>query len=147
MKLKNVKVGESYIIKSLANTIVGNLPHKVGDVVVVRKQLLPWFPHTVQLDGGYGISHLDLKRIKLCKGIDLSHPLAAFVGKTVEVLDAWVMSDGKDGMRGVVVGHDGSSLIVDFGNGFDGNNAGGRYHKKTCNFLRVCNVKFVEGGK
>jgi hypothetical protein len=145
MKLKNVKIGETYIIKSLDHTVVGNAPFEIGDEVEVVRLYPDYRAHSIEVKGGWFITHKDLKRVD----ITYTHPMQEHLGKEVEVLECSVMmfGQGNVGMRGFVVGLQGDNLIVDFGDGFNGHNAIGVYHKPTCNFMQVEDLRFLTEDK
>lgn len=149
MKLKNVKVGETYIIKSLDHTIVGYAPFKVGDVVEVS-DITGASSHTVSVYGGWVISHKDLKRVDVEQPpIVYTNPLQEHLGKEVEVVEkhdgvavgvcGWVMSTSE-----IMYGN---RLLIDFGDGFDGHDGNGaathQQKTKTCWFLDVDKLKFL----
>ena len=119
MKLKNVKVGETYIIKSLEHTNVGDLPYKIGDKVVVRG-LRPTYHNTVSVQYPWSIHHKDLKQIP----IEYPHPMMEHLGKEVYVASI--------SNRGFVVSYsnivEDDDLLVDFGIGFGGHCGGGAVH-------------------
>ena len=148
MKLKNVKVGETYIIKSLANTFVGSAPFKIGDKVEVI-ELTDYSSHTVGVYGGWVISHIDLKRVGTDGSpIEYTHPLQEHIGKEVEVVRCDDFKT-KRGMRGFVVStiDYGQKLLIDFGVGFDGHNGNGSaIHQQanpTCWYMSVDKLKFL----
>ena len=148
MKLKNVKVAETYVIKSLDDTFVGNAPFKIGDKVEVI-ELTDYSSHTVRVYGGWGISHKDLKRVGTDGSpIEYANPLQEHIGKEVEVVEASAL-DVEIGMRGFVVSFSKATdrLLIDFGDGFDGYN-GNSYtvHPQanpTCWYMSVDKLKFL----
>jgi hypothetical protein len=141
MKLKNVKVNEQYIIKSLEHSYVGLAPFKIGDIHTVDG-LSGSGGNTVTFlnDSGrkWDIHHKDIEQVP----IQYTHPMQKHLGKEV------ITTLG----RGFVVST-GSKLtdlylLVDYGDGFIGHNGGhiakhqqatntcGWAHYKECKFLK-----------
>lgn len=146
MKLKNVKVGETYIIKSLDHTSVGYAPFKIGDTVVV-KGFTDFRYNTVKVHGVWTISHKDLKCVNE-PPIEYPHPMMEHLGKEVEVVvgdDCGVCI----GMRGFVVSFSKltNNPLIDFGDGFYGHNVDKTYtthhENRTCWFVDVDDLKFL----
>lgn len=150
MKLKNVKFGETYIIKSLEHTSVGNAPFKIGDKVeVVEFHRYGHSLNTVRVYGGWVISHKDLKRMETDGSpIEYTNPLMEHIGKEVEV-ERCCDFQTKRGMRGFVVSLSKATdnLLIDFGDGFDGHNgiASAIHPQKaeTCWFMMAEELKFL----
>jgi hypothetical protein len=141
MKLKNVKVGETYIIKSLDHTNVGALPFDIGDMVFVR-DTRPKNTNTVLIDGGWGIHHKDLKRVDGdCSPIEYTNPLQEHLGKEV------ITTLGRGFVVSTGIKLDDLYLLVDFGDGCDGHSgdkyAVHPYITKTCKWVHCNECNFL----